>query len=105
MTSTIVKDLFLKKTKKKENKRLKDLKIWFLKRLGKIPRRQTMRRTVIIHEIPEMTEECCCLHFATENLSRSLTSAPIGAWKGDFPPLMETMTDRQTDQATGGHQG
>ena len=31
---------------------------------------------------------------------RKKTSVPIGAWKCNFPPFQEIMTDRQTDRQT-----
>ena len=32
-----------------------------------------------------------------------VTSAPLGAWKCNFPPLKEIITDRNTNQITDGH--
>ena len=33
-------------------------------------------------------------------LTGKITTAPIGAWKCNFPPFLEIMTDRPTDRQT-----
>ena len=41
------------------------------------------------------------LLFENDNSTYSKrTSAPTGAWKCNFPPFQETMTDRPTNQTT-----
>ena len=37
--------------------------------------------------------------------SKAKTSAPIGAWMCNFPPIEDIMTDRPTDQPSDGHTG